>query len=220
MNNTMTTFYIVRHGQSEGNANFESGKTTIRTDLGTELTELGKQQASLIAKRFKNHHFDAVFSSDLTRARQTAESLALEHNLAVTTTKALRERDKGSINVESEKEIRAQFKELYDEYEKMTDEQKFNFKVVPDMESQGEAVNRFITYLRELAVGYSGKSLLIISHGNIMRSLLVKLGYGTFKEFPGGSIENTGYIVLESDGVDFFIKETHGVHKKVTTDEE
>lgn len=47
-----------------------------------------------------------------------------------------------------------------------------------------------------------------------MRGFLIHLGFGTHKEFSGRSIENTGYFVLESDGVDFFVKETVGIHKK------
>jgi len=47
-----------------------------------------------------------------------------------------------------------------------------------------------------------------------MRIFLINLGLGTLESFPPGSIKNTAYIKLESDGVDFFIKETWGIEKK------
>jgi len=42
---------------------------------------------------------------------------------------------------------------------------------------------------------------------------LIHLGYGTYDQLPPFSIDNTGYLVLKSDGVEIEIKEVVGVHK-------
>lgn len=63
------------------------------------------------------------------------------------------------------------------------------------------------TYLREVAVAYQGKDILVVSHGGVMRILLDHLG----KRVARGATANTAYIKLESDGVEFFVKETEGI---------
>ena len=80
-------------------------------------------------------------------------------------------------------------------------------------ESNTEIATRFITFLREIAATYLGKNVLIVCHGSIMRATLMRLGFATYDTLPSGNIENTGYFVLESDGVDFFVKETVGINK-------
>ena len=88
------------------------------------------------------------------------------------------------------------------------------YKYLDTMESADEAVSRLLTFLREVAVAYLGKTILVVNHGTNMRSLLTHLRYATFDELPDGSLENTAYIILESDGVDFFVKKKVGVNKK------
>jgi alpha-ribazole phosphatase/probable phosphoglycerate mutase len=58
----------VRHGQSTWNA---EGKWQGHTDV--PLSELGRQQATALGRRLRSLRFDAVYSSDLTRSRQTCE---------------------------------------------------------------------------------------------------------------------------------------------------
>ncbi|MCL5438494.1 MAG: histidine phosphatase family protein [Patescibacteria group bacterium] len=203
---SMCTMYIIRHAQSEANVR--------ETFENSGLTALGKQQAERLSKKFKKIHIDAIFSSDLIRTIRTAEVIALEKKLEISTTKVIRERSWGSLTNKTGPELRKKFKELFDEFEKMTDQEKFKWKIVDDMESAEEAVSRFITFLREIAVAYLGKTVLITSHGTVMRSFLIHLGYATFKELPVGTIENAAVVKLESDGIDFFVKQTSGVNKK------
>ena len=87
-------------------------------------------------------------------------------------------------------------------------------KLYPTYETEQDLINRVLVFLREAAVTYLGKTVLVVTHGGMIRSLLMHLGFGSFDELPSGCVENTGYIVLQSDGVDFFIKETKGINKK------
>lgn len=59
--------YLVRHGESEAN------KKNFHHTPEVPLSELGFQQAQNVAKRFKNINIDLIYSSPLTRAKQTAE---------------------------------------------------------------------------------------------------------------------------------------------------
>src|SRR5258708_7946064 len=66
---------------------------------------------------------------------------------------------------------------LLDEMQLTVEEdKKFSFKPHPDIESDEELVSRFITFLREVSVSYPGKTLLVVTHGGIIRALLLHLG--------------------------------------------
>ena len=68
-------FYIIRHGQSQGNIERVTDGLSV-TDLhDPRLTELGKKQAIACGERFKNTEFDAVYSSALLRAVETATEI-------------------------------------------------------------------------------------------------------------------------------------------------
>lgn len=205
---SLTTIYIVRHGQSEYNA-----QKRMAGHADTPLTNHGEIQAQQLAQELVHIHFDAVFSSDLIRAKRTAEIIALEKKLAVKTTEWLREQHFGRFEGASYEEFNTAFRKLLTNYENATDESKFDFRLTPDIETDGESVTRFITFLREIAIGYLGKTVLIVAHGSIMRYFLIRLGLATYKTLKPGGISNTSFIKFESDGVDFFVKETKGISK-------
>lgn len=212
MNKNYCTIYIVRHAQSVHNAEYDDKKEdlTKANELGSKLTNLGIEQTKTRAKTFKNIHFDKIFSSDFLRAKQTADIIALEHELEVITNKLLREKYWGSYEGRLHK---MDWEKLTALQKGLADIEKMKVKISDDMESEYEALSRFTVFLREVSVAYYEKTILVVCHGNIMRSLLVRLGFASYDELSEGSIDNTGFYVLESDGVDFFIKETVGVNK-------
>jgi 2,3-bisphosphoglycerate-dependent phosphoglycerate mutase len=87
-----TRLLLVRHGQSAGNAEGRFGGHG-----STPLSELGERQAELTARTLAAEGISAIYSSDLYRAVQTAQSLAKLLDKPVTTTKAFRERHVGVL---------------------------------------------------------------------------------------------------------------------------
>jgi broad specificity phosphatase PhoE len=87
-----TRVLLVRHGQSQGNAERRFGGHSP-----TPLSELGHRQAEATARALAAERVTAVYSSDLLRAVQTAEPLALATGLEVNQTAALRERSVGHM---------------------------------------------------------------------------------------------------------------------------
>lgn len=85
-----TRVLLVRHGQSQGNAERRFGGHTA-----TPLSELGRAQAEATARALASENITAIYSSDLLRAVQTAEPLARETGLRVEQTEAFRERSVG-----------------------------------------------------------------------------------------------------------------------------
>lgn len=208
----MTTVYLVRHAESESNA--LDGKKHDFQGLGTDLTVDGKKQAGELAKKLETVHFDAIFSSDMARAKQTAEIVALEKKLAVETTDKIRENSFFGYVHKTGRPVDEIQKEMLADLAKLDELGKMNYKHTSSVESPREAAIRLLTYIREISVAYLGKTVMVVAHGNLMRSILPLLGYAKYDELPAGSIVNTGYIILESDGIDFFVKETHGVEKQ------
>src|SRR3989338_499223 len=205
-----TTIYIVRHGESECNI-----KQILGFSPEVKLTDRGIRQVKNLSKNFASFQFECIFSSDLLRAKHTAEILAGEKNIAIRMRKNLRERSYGRLNGKTQKEIKAELKDLYDQYLTMNDKDKYYFKLVEDMETVEEAVSRLMIVLKEIIRVYSGRTTLVVSHVTPMRGLLVHLGFVDYHEIDSNCIENTAYIKLESDGTNFFVREAVGIRKKI-----
>ena len=85
-----THILLVRHGQSEGNAERRFGGHTA-----TPLSPLGCRQAQATAQALASENITGIYSSDLARAMQTAEPLAQLTGLMINSTDAFRERSVG-----------------------------------------------------------------------------------------------------------------------------
>ena len=90
MNTTATRVLLVRHGQSQGNAERRFGGHSP-----SPLSELGHRQAEAAARALASEGVTAVYSSDLLRAVQTAEPLSRATGLEIKRTAAFRERGVG-----------------------------------------------------------------------------------------------------------------------------
>ncbi|HUD11201.1 MAG TPA: histidine phosphatase family protein [Candidatus Saccharimonadia bacterium] len=198
------TLYLARHGQSKANVDKLFG-------LDTDLTEYGRQQTRELARVLAGIHVSAVFSSEMARAKETAEIIATERKLAVKTKALLREKHWGSLEGKLKSDVRRDLADLFERARAMSDSTRIKHKVTPDMESEEEMMSRYVTVLREIAAAYREQSVLVISHQTIMRTFLVHLGYVEYSQLPEGSISNTGYIKLLSDGIDFYVAETQGI---------
>ena len=85
-----THVLLIRHGQSEGNAERRFGGHTA-----TPLSPRGRRQAQALARALKAEELTAIYSSDLARALETAQPLANLTGLPVNATNAFRERSVG-----------------------------------------------------------------------------------------------------------------------------
>jgi broad specificity phosphatase PhoE len=205
------TIYLIRHGETDWNV-----KRLVQGHTNNDLNQVGVKQAKDLADKLKNVNFTAVFSSDLLRAKRTAKIVAEEKKLAVQTTKLLRERSFGKFEGKPAELLLTWRKAIRKGIEALTDEEKkILIKEDPQIESDESMMSRFITFIREVAVGYPGKNILVVSHGALMRVFLIKVGFfldeeDSYRYF----IQNTAGVVFDSDGVDFFIKDYWGIEKR------
>src|SRR5690349_15996562 len=100
----MTTLLLARHGETDWN---REGRWQGWAD--PPLNELGRRQATRLAEQLRTIPFDAVYSSDLRRAHETAEILAAPHAVPIVVDPALREIDIGSWSGLTRAEIAARF---------------------------------------------------------------------------------------------------------------
>jgi broad specificity phosphatase PhoE len=199
--NNLTTFYLVRHGETEDNVNH-----IIQGHTDSPLTQNGIDDIKKVAKKFKGIDFDLVFSSDLLRAKRTAEIIVLEHKLEVKVTQLIRERNFGEFEGKHDSE----YAKVNDILENLTIEERRAFDKF-GMESENNLVERLMTFIREVAVANPGKKVLVVAHGAIIRYFLIRLGVGNYQNFRGRSIKNGGFAKIETDGTDFFVKELSGI---------
>jgi len=146
--NNFCTIYLVRHGQSEANEQDLYG-------LDTALTSKGKEQIKLLSEKLRQIHFDALMASSMLRAKQSAEIIAPDHDLAVKTYHALRERHYGHLEGRKGKLVYEELKELFQKRSTLVYEERVKFKFSDDYESDEELMARFITTLREIAALYT-----------------------------------------------------------------
>ena len=212
MSKNLCRIYLTRHAESRGNV---QGVAQGHADY--ELTEKGIEQARARAAQLKGIKFAAAYSSDLTRARHTAEIIATEHELLVVTSELLRERDFGKYKGISDQTLMAELNQLLEAQQAMI------LAGQPEPESEVETTvgmtGRVLQMLRQIALAHLGENVLVVSHSNVLRNLLTHLGYAPHEALGSGVLANTCYAVIESDGVEFFVKETCDIRLAATPQE-
>lgn len=155
----MTTVYLARHGQSDWNAAFRWQGHADRP-----LTDLGRRQAAALAERLNGIPLDAVYSSDLLRARATAEAVAGPRGLPVHALPELREVDVGSWSGLTRAEAEERFPEAFARW-------RDGGHGWEDGEAYDAMAERVVAAVLRLAEEHPDGSLLLVSHGGPIRAL-------------------------------------------------
>lgn len=174
----MTTVYLARHGQSDWNA---AGRWQGHADR--PLTALGLRQAADLAEALAAVTLDAVYSSDLRRARETAEAVAEPRGLAVVVLPELREVDVGSWSGLTRAEAKERFPR---EFRRWAD----GGHGWEDGETYERMAERVVEAVLSIAAGHDGGTLLVVAHGGPIRALhAVALGIDVSEHRRLGSVE-------------------------------
>jgi 2,3-bisphosphoglycerate-dependent phosphoglycerate mutase len=190
--------YLIRHGETALNA------TRILQPPDTPLSEVGLAQAQALGKRLKTQHVDAVLTSDLRRAMQTAQAIvaerppATEVPLRLHTSSLLHERSLGDLRgqpyevigmdlldfkaappggeslAEFEERVAAAFEHILNVHEDLMDDAEENGSTAPD------------------------PVLLVVSHGLVIRRIIeAHIGLRAGEAVPA-RISNTSMTVFEA----------------------
>jgi broad specificity phosphatase PhoE len=155
----VTTILLARHGESDWNRSQQWQGWADRP-----LTDLGRKQATELAARLAEIDLDAVYASDLQRARETAEIVACSKGLDVETAPDLREVDVGSWAGLTRGEAEARFPEGYRRW--------LNGAAGWDGgETYEQMSKRVIRALLRVAGAHDGGRVLVVAHGGSIRAV-------------------------------------------------
>jgi probable phosphoglycerate mutase len=166
-----TTVMLVRHGETDWN---RDGRIQGQSD--PPLNDLGREQARELATSLTGQHVDAIYASDLRRARETAEILAAELGLPVVVDADLRELHFGDWEGSTIEELTAEFP---DAVERWRSGDEIPWAGGETREQMAERVRRAV---RRLAATHDGGQILLVAHGGPVRVLLMDAAGMTFPE--------------------------------------
>ncbi|HEV7681933.1 MAG TPA: histidine phosphatase family protein [Pyrinomonadaceae bacterium] len=160
-----THVVIIRHGQSQGNA---EGRFGGHTD--TPLSPRGRKQAQATARALAAEKFTAIYSSDLPRAIETASPLAQLTGVSLITTDALRERSVGVMEGLTFEEAAEQHPEQYQALLHRDFEH-----VLAGGESYRQTLDRASRQLDEAIEQHKGGRIVLFAHTGTICILILHL---------------------------------------------
>ncbi len=179
----MTTFTFVRHGQTDWNF-----QKRIQGATDVPLNDTGREQARETGQALADRRWDGIVASPLSRARETAEIIASIVGLgSPEIVPELAERSYGEVEGLNAEEIRARFPDPLGD--------------VPGRERRSAVVRRVLPALDALAEEHPDESLIVVSHGGVIGSLV---RYITDKQLP-----QQGHAIPNGSAHDFVLDDGH-----------
>ncbi len=162
----MLEILLIRHGYTDGNKkNLFYGRTDY------PLNEQGRREAETIGKVLKDVHIDAIYSSPLKRAYDTAQHIGQYHiNTPIILCEDLQEMDFGLWEDQHYSHIAQYYKRDWE----LWCEDWWEVRV-PNGESGASMYSRVVKCLNELLTKHSDGRIAIVSHHGCLRSILLHL---------------------------------------------
>ena len=167
----VTTLLLVRHGETDWNA---EGRLQGHTDR--PLNEHGRRQARELAARLAGEQVDAIYASDLVRARETAEIVGAQLGLEVAIDPDLREKNWGN-------------------WEGLTGDERAS--VVFEGESTELHRDRVMAAVRRIVERHRGGRVVVVTHGGSLRRIQAAVN-----RIAEPVIENCAVWTWTFDGID------------------
>ncbi len=194
----MVRMIFVRHGEAEGNV-----QRVFHGHHNSSLTENGKTQARLTADFLKKEYkIDKIYSSDLSRAFETASYIACGQNgCEIIKNENLREINGGAWENEPWSILPEKFPDEYALWEK-----DIGNSHLPGGESARQMQERAFAAVQEIAKENEGKTVCIVTHGTVLKSLLCiwrNLPIEEMQNLPW--FDNASVTVTDYDGTGYNI---------------
>ena len=161
----MTEIYVIRHVQAEGNL-----YRHMQGHWDGDVTDLGVAQMERLAARFRDIPIDAVYSSDLRRARFTALAFTRGRDLPLITDPRLREINIGPWEGVPFANAVWETPELFDSF--LHDPERF---YLSGAETFRDVQKRAVEALRDIAAANPGRTVAVTTHGITIRCMLAAL---------------------------------------------
>ena len=158
----MTEILLIRHGETAWNA-----KKRLQGHLDIPLNEEGERQAAALGRALREESLDAIFSSDLQRARQTAEAIAAPRGMRVETDRGLRERCYGAFEGMLYGEISQRYPAAYAAWQARDIDVRFP-EGVHVAETLREFSQRVVSTITRIVSGSKYRRVAMVAHGGVL----------------------------------------------------
>jgi broad specificity phosphatase PhoE len=189
----MTEFLLVRHGETDWNV-----AQRFQGHADTPLNDNGRAQAGALAEELAAEDVDAVYSSDLARARETAEIIGARLGIPVVERGELREIDVGEWQGLSHGDVDERYPGALDRWRAGENGWRGG-------ETYEQLAERVLQVLREIAGRHPGGRIVIVGHGGTIRSLRAHAAGVSIRESRNrsGPIGNCEVYRIRAEGGGF-----------------
>lgn len=177
----ITKLIFVRHAESEANV------LKMYNDDGlSPLTEKWKNQAKKLAEILQKEWIEIILSSPFLRAKQTAEPISKMLGLEIIEKEYLHETNHGELANQTQTEtVLAERKKFFEDY---------NHKFWATGESFNDLLERWNILREDIQKNYSGKTILVVSHGHPVKAFLKAFGREKRLERTDNATPHTLYL--------------------------
>jgi 2,3-bisphosphoglycerate-dependent phosphoglycerate mutase len=185
LTNGTTEIFLVRHGETDWNR-----EKRTQGNMDMPLNDLGRAQAKRLVAALQAHHrqraFDALVSSDLTRAVATIEPTVNALGLALSVDAGWRERHFGVLEGLTQDQMQAQQPQAYAGW--LAADPQYQ---IPQGESLQQLIDRVGNRLTLLTQSHQGQRVLVMTHGGVIDAAARYMGFTPAIGARGYVIANT-----------------------------
>jgi len=200
----MTTILLVRHGEVAGNVG-DNPSFVGWNDL--PLNERGLQQAEEVADYLQGEKLAAFYSSDLQRAKNTAEAIARKHDLTVHIDADMREVNYGAWEGLGEVDLLREYSAQWT----VRQNDPWNVAAV-EGESYSQMWQRFLPKWNQLVENHMGETVVLVAHNGLIRMLICFLLGTPFENFKRIHVSNGGVSRIESGASGVLLRSINETH--------
>jgi alpha-ribazole phosphatase len=187
--------YLIRHGETEWNNTMKfQGSTDI------PLSENGRRQSERLGKRLASLKLDAVYTSDLLRAYETATIINSHHNVPLEIVPGLREINFGAWEGLTIAEIKKLFADEITQWWKNP----FSIRL-PGGETYFELVERSVKAAKNIVARHNDGQVLLVSHGGPIKSIVCSILGIDLSSYWKLGLHNGSLSIIEFTGWDYGI---------------
>jgi probable phosphoglycerate mutase len=186
-----TNILLIRHGETAWNA---ERRLQGHTDIA--LNGEGRRQADAVARALAGEAFAAVISSDLQRAFDTAQAIAVQRGLPVQTDSGLRERCYGAFEGMLYAEIAQRYPAEYAQWQARNID-----ALLPAGQRTAETYRQFyaraVDTIVRLAQDYPGQTIVIVAHGGVLEC--------AYRAARGMALDSPRDFEIKNAGINRFV---------------
>ena len=185
----MTTLIFVRHGETAWS---RTRDFRFRGRRDIPLTEQGVKQAQAAGARLQDENISTIYSSPLRRARDTANEIARFRNIQVKDHSGFIDLNFGNWQGEQHNKLQEEHPELYDRWLNKPHTMEF-----PEGETLAVVRKRIEDALTDLVTRHENETIVIATHGAVLRVLLCFLHDVGNEHYWKFTIDNCAFIIVK-----------------------